>query len=182
MARNLLKRFIPTPAAIKNTPGLHFLGDLLHDPNLFHLNRHSVSVAMFWGLFVAILPIPGQMPVAAAAALLFRCNLPLSVALTWITNPFTMPFFIFITYQMGRLVLQTDPIVLTTPQLSWDWLANEFGHLWKPLLAGSIITGLLFGSLGYLVMQLYWRWHVGYSWKKRQKKRAERNNPPTNIP
>ncbi|OZY85747.1 ATP-binding protein [Cellvibrio mixtus] len=174
MARNLLKRFIPTPAAIKNTPGLHFLGDLLHDPNLFHLNRHSVSVAMFWGLFVALLPIPGQMPVAAAAALIFRCNLPLSVALTWITNPVTMPFFFFITYQMGRLILQTDPINITTPELSWDWLANEFGHLWKPLLAGSVITGLLFGALGYGVMQLYWRWHVNNNWKKRKKMRAQK--------
>jgi uncharacterized protein (DUF2062 family) len=171
MARNLLKRFIPSPAAIKSNPALHFLGDLLHDPNIFHLNRHSVSVAMFWGLFVSLLPIPGQMPVAAACALFFRCNLPLAVALTWITNPFTMPFFFYITYQMGKLVLQTDPIVLSSPQLSWDWLANEFGHLWKPLLAGSVLTGLLFGGLGYFGMQLYWRWHVGYSWKKRSKTR-----------
>lgn len=173
MARNLLKRFIPTPAAIKSNPAFNFLGDLLHDPNLFHLNRHSVSVAMFWGLLVAVLPIPGQMPVAAAAALFFRCNLPLAVALTWITNPFTMPFFFFITYQMGRLVLQLDPITLTEPQLSWDWLANEFGHLWKPLAAGSIITGLLLGTLGYFSMQAYWRWHVGHNWVKRKKKRAE---------
>ncbi|WP_370458216.1 DUF2062 domain-containing protein [Cellvibrio sp. KY-GH-1] len=172
MARNLLKRFIPSPAAIKSNPAFHFLGDLLHDPNLFHLNRHSVSVAMFWGLLVAVLPIPGQMPVAAAAALMFRCNLPLAVALTWITNPITMPFFFFITYQMGRLVLQLDPITLTEPQLSWDWLANEFGHLWKPLAAGSIITGLLLGTLGYFLMQLYWRWHVGHNWEKRKKKRA----------
>jgi uncharacterized protein (DUF2062 family) len=171
MARNLLKRFIPSPAAIKSNPALHFLGDLLQDPNIFHLNRHSVSVAMFWGLFVALLPIPGQMPVAAACALLFRCNLPLSVALTWITNPFTMPFFFFITYQMGRLVLGTDPIALSSPELSWDWLANEFGHLWKPLLAGSVLTGLLFGGLGYFGMQLYWRWHVGHNWKKRSKTR-----------
>ncbi len=95
------------------------------------------------------------------------------VALTWITNPITMPFFFFITYQMGRLVLQLDPITLTEPQLSWDWLANEFGHLWKPLAAGSIITGLLLGTLGYFLMQLYWRWHVGHNWEKRKKKRAE---------
>ena len=77
MARNLLKRFIPSSTSIKNNPALHFLGDLLHDPNLFHLNRHSVSVALFWGLFIACLPIPGQMPLAALAALYFRCNLPI---------------------------------------------------------------------------------------------------------
>ena len=173
MARNLLKRFIPTPAAIKSNPALHFLGDLLHDPNLFHLNRHSVSVAFFWGLFIALLPIPGQMPAAAIAALVFRCNLPLTAALTWITNPLTMPFFFFITYQVGSLVLQSEPL-LVKPELTWDWLANEFGQLWKPLLAGSVLTGLIFGALGYFGMQFYWRWHVNHNWKKRQKMRAEK--------
>ena len=172
MARNLLKRFIPTPAAIKSNPALQFLGDLLHDPNLFHLNRHSVSVAFFWGLFIALLPIPGQMPVAAGAALVFRCNLPICVALSWITNPLTMPFFFFITYQVGSLVLQSQPLMVE-PKLTWDWLANEFGHLWRPLLAGSVLTGLIFGTLGYLGMQLYWRWHVSHNWKKRKKSRAE---------
>ena len=96
MARKFLKRFFPTPAAIKSNPALHFLGDLLHDPNLFHLNRHSVSVAFFVGIFVAFaLPIPGQMAIAAVAALYFRCNLPISVALVWITNPLTIPFFFY---------------------------------------------------------------------------------------
>lgn len=174
MARNLLKRFIPSPAAIKSNPALQFLGDLLHDPNLFHLNRHSVSVAFFWGLFIAMLPIPGQMAVAAGAALLFRCNLPISVALVWITNPFTMPFFFFLTFQVGRLILGTEPLMVE-PELTWDWLANEFGHLWKPLLAGSVLTGLIFGALGYFGMQLYWRWHVHHNWEKRKKKRANKN-------
>lgn len=173
MARNLLKRFIPTPAAIKSNPALQFLGHLLHDPNLFHLNRHSVSVAFFWGLFIALLPIPGQMPAAAGAALLFRCNLPITVALTWITNPFTMPFFFFITYQVGSFFLQSQPLMIQ-PELSWDWLANEFGHLWKPLLAGSVLTGLFFGALGYFVMQFYWRWNVTHNWSKRKKERAEK--------
>jgi uncharacterized protein (DUF2062 family) len=173
MARNLLKRFIPTPAAIKSNPALQFLGDLLHDPNLFHLNRQSVSVAFFWGLFIALLPIPGQMPVAAGAALLFRCNLPIAAALVWITNPFTMPFFFYLTYKVGSVILQSEPLMVE-PELTWDWLANEFGHLWKPLLLGSVLTGLFFGALGYFGMQLYWRWHVNHNWNKRKKLRAER--------
>ena len=173
MARNLLKRFIPTPAAIKSNPALQFLGDLLHDPNLFHLNRQSVSVAFFWGLFIALLPIPGQMPVAAGAALLFRCNLPIAAALVWITNPLTMPFFFYLTYKVGSVILQSEPLMVE-PELTWDWLANEFGHLWKPLLLGSVLTGLFFGALGYFGMQLYWRWHVNHNWNKRKKLRAER--------
>lgn len=173
MARNLLKRFIPTPAAIKSNPALHFLGDLLHDPNLFHLNRHSVSVAFFWGIFIAMLPIPGQMAVAAVAALVFRCNLPISVALVWITNPLTMPFFFFLTYQVGRIILQTEPLVFQ-PEFTLEWITGELRLIWKPLLTGSVITGLVLGALGYFGMQFYWRWHVNHNWNKRQKNRVKK--------
>lgn len=190
MARNLLKRFIPTSASIKSNPALHFLGDLLHDPNLFHLNRHSVSVAFFWGLFVACLPIPGQMPLAAVAALYFRCNLPISCALVWITNPFTMPFFFFLTYTLGRFILQIDPIVfLTPPEMTWEWISTELAYLWYPLfvplVVGGVIAGLIFGALGYFGMKIFWRWKVIREWQKRKQDRAangchsESNNEPS---
>ncbi len=162
MARKLLRRFLPTPAAIKDTPALRFLGTLLHDPNLFHLNRHSVSLAFFVGIFVAFLPIPGQMPLAALLALWVRCNLPISVMLVWISNPITMPAIFFSTYQLGRWLLQSPPVHASL-ELSWDWLLTEFALIWKPLLAGSVLCGLLFGALG---------WQVTKNWQMRKKRRA----------
>lgn len=170
MARKLLKRFIPTTAAIKSNPALHFLGDLLHDPNLFHLNRHSVSVAFLAGIFIAFLPIPGQMPLAAIAALTLRCNLPLTVALVWITNPITMPPVFFACYQVGRWMMQMEPTTMAL-QFNWDSISHKFAVIWKPLLLGSVTCGLVFGCLGYVVMQLFWRWHVVQNWEKRKKKR-----------
>lgn len=193
MARNLLKRFIPTPETIKNNPALRLFEKFLHDPNLFHLNRHSVSTAFFWGLLIAILPIPGQMPLAALAALVFRCNLPISVALAWVSNPVTTPFLLLLSYQIGAFILQSDP-ALIEPNLtfegltnnagyiwaelcdgnfmaSWLWLLNSLGNIWKPLLLGLLVTGLLFGTLGYFVMQVFWRWHVTRAWQKRKQKR-----------
>lgn len=173
MARNLLKRFIPSPSAIKSNPALHFLGDLLHDPNLFHLNRHSVSVAFFWGTFIAFaFPLPGQMAVAALAALYFRCNLPISVALVWITNPFTIPFFFFLAYKIGCVILGL-PEETFKLELTWSWVIREIERLAPPFLLGTVLLGLVLGSFGYLGMQAYWRWHVNHAWKKRQKKRAE---------
>lgn len=193
MARKLLKRFFPSPSQIKQHKALHFLGDMLHDPNLFHLNRHSVSVAFFWGLFVAMLPIPGQMAVAAAAALFFRCNLPIAVALVWITNPLTMPFFFFIAYEVGKFILQVDASTAADAEAVanisfrglWDlivdnqyraalaWLGNELGSVWKPFLLGSIVAGLIWGALGYFGMQAFWRWHAISAWNRRKRKRAD---------
>lgn len=175
MPRKLIKRWTPDPASIKNNPALHFLGDLLHDPNLFHLNRHSVSVAFFVGIFIAFIPAPGQMAIAAGAAFLFRCNLPLSLALVWISNPITIPPIFYATYKLGAWILGTPPMDFTI-ELSWSWFTEELTNLWQPLLVGSLISGLTFGSLGYLCMQGFWRWHVVSNWEKRKALRQKRQD------
>lgn len=170
MARKFIKRWLPDPAIFKERPGLRFLGTLLHDPNLFHLNRHSVSVAVFVGVFSAFLPLLGQTPIAAMLALLFRCNLPISVLLVWISNPITFTPIFFTTYEIGRWVLQTPPIGFSI-EFTWEWFNDEFLRIWKPLLAGSVITGLLLGSLGYLAMQGFWYWSVMRNWERRKTQR-----------
>ena len=104
MARKLLKRLMPDPESIRKRPGLKFLGKLLHDPNLFHLNRHSVSVAAFVGVFTSFLPLPGQMLIAAGLALLARCNLPLSIVLVWISNPLTILPIFATTTKLGTII------------------------------------------------------------------------------
>jgi len=173
MARKLLKRLMPNPESIRETSSLKFLGTLLHDPNLFHLNRHSVSVAAFVGIFVCFLPFPGQMILAATLALLLRCNLPLSIMLVWISNPITIPPIFYATYKLGSWILGTPPIDFNI-ELTWAWFVEEFTHLWQPLLTGSLIAGLTFGAIAYLAMRSFWRWQVLNHWKKRQKERANR--------
>lgn len=173
MARKILKRWIPSSAKVRQMPALQFLGTLLHDPNLFHLNRHSVSVAVFIGIVVAFLPTLGQMPLAALLALILRANLPISVALCWITNPITIPPMFYLTYEIGRWILQTPPLEFNMV-LSWEWFKGEFLQIWKPLLLGSVLTGVFLGCFGYLTMQAFWYWHVMSHWQKRKKKRWEK--------
>ena len=131
--------------------------------------------AFFVGIFVAFIPLPGQMPIAALLALLLHCNLPISVALVWISNPLTMPAIFFSTYQLGRWLLELPPVQVSL-ELSWHWLMHEFSLIWKPLLVGSLLSGLVFGVMGYVVMQLFWRWTVVKSWQRRKLRR--RSSPP----
>ena len=65
--QKLLHKFIPDHDVIKQHKNLQFLGDKLHDPNLWHLNRRSASMAFVVGLFCAWIPTPGQMAIAAIA-------------------------------------------------------------------------------------------------------------------
>ena len=174
MPRKIFKRLFPNPHNIRNYPGLRFLGTLLHDPNLFHMNRHSVSEAFFLGLFLAFLPFPGQIPLAAIGALLLRCNLPIAFALVWITNPFTFPFIFYACYKLGIWILGVPhhPVHFT---LTWDWLQNNFLPIWPPLMLGCLICSLFFSCAGYLLIQWSWRWHTSKRWKARHARRLANN-------
>lgn len=172
MPRKILKRWLPDPTKIRSTPTLRFLGTLLHDPNLFHLNRHSVSVAFFVGLFVAFLPTLGQIPIAAIGALIFRCNLPISMSLVWISNPLTFPIIYFATYKLGARLMQIPPHPFHI-EMSWHWFATEFLLIWEPLLLGSMIASVFFGCVGYITIQWTWRWHVIQRWQLRKQRKQD---------
>lgn len=166
MSRFSLKKLIPSPESIKSSKSLRFLGELIHDPNLFHLNRRSVSRAFFWGLLIGLLPpIPVHTPAAAAAALFGRCNLPLVLAAVWISNPITIPFIAYELYQLGCLTLQVAPV--STLELSWDALRQ----IWKPYLVGSLIGSLTIATVGYFIANCIWRLNVKRKWQARGKKR-----------
>ena len=96
---------MPDHQTIKEHKHLKIFGKLLHDGNLWHLNRRSVSGAFAVGLFCAFVPIPSQMILAAAIAIIIRVNLPISVALVWISNPITMPPIFYAAYKFGAYVM-----------------------------------------------------------------------------
>ncbi len=178
MPKKFIKRFIPSHTAIKNHRFLKVFGDLLHDPNLWHLNRRSVAGAFFWGLFWAAIPIPLQMGAAAASAIFCRVNLPIAVALVWLTNPLTMPPVFYFNYLVGTWILRR-PVEVTHFQPSLAWFESVVGQIWEPLMIGSGVVGLIAGLLGYVGMRAFWRWHVLSQFKRRQASRVDKT-PSTN--
>lgn len=171
MSRFNLKKLLPSPEAIKSSKSLHFLGDLIHDPNLFHLNRRSVSLAFFWGILIGLLPpIPIHTPAAAAAALFGRCNLPLVIAVVWISNPLTIPVIAYEAYHLGCFILQTAPVSIF--ELSWDTLYQ----IWKPYLVGSVAGSVFSATLGYFICNYAWRLNVKRKWNARRKRRRQNSH------
>ena len=159
---------------MREIKSLHILGDWIYAGNLWHINRYSSSMAFFVGLFVAFMPVPGQMVIAALLAVLLNCNLPLSVSLVWITNPVTMPPIFYLAYRLGALIIGV-PVEPIHFELSFHWLAYSLASIWQPFLLGCLLCGLFFGSLGYFVVNMLWRWRVVRHLRERKRRRTKRD-------
>lgn len=166
MPRKFFQRIMPNHEAIKSSRSLKIFGRLLHDANLWHLNRRSASGAFAIGLFCAFIPVPFQMVLAAALAIPFRVNLPLSVALVWVSNPITMPALFYLCYLVGTWIIgaPSQPFHF---ELSWQWLADSITTLGPAFLLGCLVLGTLASIIGYFVIRLLWRQSVVSAWRAR---------------
>ncbi len=122
------------------------------------------------GLFCAFVPIPFQMVLAAGIAIITQANIPISVALVWITNPITMPAIFYFTYRVGTWLLDSTPKKINV-EFTPEWISHSMSHIWKPLFLGSILCGILLAIIGYASTRLLWRWHVTSAWKNRKQRR-----------
>jgi uncharacterized protein (DUF2062 family) len=171
--QKLIHKFIPDHDVIKRHKSLQFLGDKLHEPNLWHLNRRSVAKAFAVGLFCAWIPTPTQMAFAAIGAIYFRSNIPLSVGLVWITNPITMPPLFYFAYLVGLYFLH-----LPAASFSLDALLS--GDILFPFLTGCLIVGMVCSLAGYMGIDYFWRYHVAKKWaarKEARKQESPKKNP-----
>lgn len=173
MPRKFFKKYTPHPERIRRIKGLGMVAHLIGNPNLWHLHRHSVAKAFANGLFWMAIPIPSQMLAAAAVSLLTRANLPLSLVLVWISNPFTMAPIFYFNYRIGSLFINQPPQQQLQFELSWHWITTTLGDLWLPLYLGSLLVGGLLATLGYFSIHIIWRWHVARQWEKRMRKRQK---------
>jgi hypothetical protein len=175
MKKNFLKKFIPAPEKIQNNKHLKMFGKILQDPNLWHVNRRSVSRAVSIGLFSCYLPFPGHTIIATFLCILLSANLPIAVALVWVSNPFTIPPMFYFAYKIGVIVLHSH-IAKFHFHVSFHWLINEIDTVGPPLLVGSLICGSILAIIGYIAVQWYWRRSVQNAWKKRALNRIKKSN------
>ncbi len=174
MPKKLLKKYMPDHHKIRKHPHLNkVFGTLLHDGNLWHLNRRSASGAFAVGLFVAFVPLPLQMIIAAAVAIAIRVNLPLSVALVWVTNPITIPPMFYGAYVVGAALMGFEG---SKAEMEWsiDWFTNEGAAYLEPFLLGCFVLGTVSAAVGYATIRGLWRLHLVQRIRERRDARHAR--------
>ena len=183
--KKIIRRYTPSQESLNDSKFLTLFKVFLTKQDLWHFNRRSVAIGTFWGVFISLMPIPFQMPAAAFLALLFRCNLPVALLGTWLSNPITSPVIFAFEYALGARLLGTQLFHDVSEQISSDgWLSaifslgfsewlDKFSDLWYPMLLGGVICGFLAGVVAYLWVRLYWRFVVVRSWKSRKDSRQK---------
>jgi hypothetical protein len=166
--KHLMRRLAPDTKTLKEHKGLRVFGRLLHDPNLWHVNRRSAAGAFAVGLFMMYMPPFGQALMAAGAAMVFRVNLPIAVALVFITNPITIPPMFYFAYLLGALVLgqAVAPFDLDFWVEPRNWLS-----ILSPLALGCLLCAIACSVIGYFGVRLAWRWHVVRHLERRRARR-----------
>ena len=167
MPKKIIRRVLPDLATMLKHPSMRWTAPLIRDPNILHLNRESVSLAVFIGVLVAFLPLPGQTFIAAGLALWWGANLPLSILCIWISNPVTIAPIFFLTYRVGAAVLGSSPLDFSIA-LTWEWFSNLGSGVFLPLIVGSLLCGVMLASAGYFSIYYLWRWKVIKNWEARK--------------
>lgn len=172
MPRKTLRKILPDLPSLLAKPSLRWLNRLTGDPNLLHINRQSVSLGVFIGVFCAFLPLPVQTLVAAFTALWWRANLALAVILVWISNPLTIPPIFYLNYRLGAWLLGRQPSQHEVT-LSWQWFDSVGSHILLPLALGSLVVALVAATVSYCAVFWLWRWKVVRNWQRRQQQRND---------
>ena len=182
MPRKFFRRFLPDSETVRTHKYLAWCGSWLHHPNLWALNRKSVAGGFAIGLFAGLVPGPLQMLTAALLAIPLKKNLPVALATTLYTNPFTIAPLYLLAYGYGRLLLGAGRHPAEVQPFEWDWAhwvdsAQALAHwalaLGKPLAIGLAALALTLAAAGYFAVQLAWRAYVVYAWRARKRRRAQ---------
>ena len=126
-------------------------------PEYLSTSRRMISRAVLIGLFIAFIPMPMQM----AAVLLFvpfvKFNVPVALAMCWLSNPVTMPPMYYMEYLTGSFLLgmQPEPV-----QMTLEWFKNNLDNIFIPLYFGTAVYSIFGSLLAYFAVNYFWKLSV----------------------
>lgn len=193
----LLTRLIakaPTRGEVAGWKAMRPIRPLLRHDHIWRFNRRAVRNGVALGLFMGTVVPLGQSFAAALVAAPLRANLAIAALCTFVSNPFTTPFFYLGAYGIGSAALGRHPVAhvgevdwgaaasqswagvrdaLDHPTLAaaGDWLAGAADWLLAialPVFVGLLLIGAALAALGYCGTELGWRRWVRRRWRSRR--------------
>ena len=164
-------KVLPSDEILQNSRLKKIVGSALFRPELWQIRRESIATGAAIGLFWAFIPVPAQMLLSSITAIVFRANIPVGLAMCWITNPLTIPFFLLMNYRVGLLVTASQPVDIHFHSL--ESMKHALAIIWLPLGLGSLTVAVCASAFGYFFTLLLWRTLVLRKHTKRGKSRKK---------
>ncbi len=155
-------RFLKHPRKLRQSPAMRWFARHFLDKRVWKPTQHTLSGGMAVGMFVTLQLLPIQMPTATILAAIFRVNIPIAIALCWVSNPATVPFMAWLEYAIGKWVLGLHTAVPTSSlhmpaSIADAWtMLKEHGPV---MLIGGTILGAVVALLSYIIT--WGCWEVG---------------------
>ncbi|WP_209347911.1 DUF2062 domain-containing protein [Pontixanthobacter sp. CEM42] len=178
-----IRKYTPTREEMARNKYLAPIAHRFLTPELWRFTRRSVPRGVALGIFAGFIIPVGQIFLAAFLALPARANVPLSALVTFITNPFTFPFWAVAANKVGSFILKIDRAAtggeMETEMASgrWAWLIELFEGVGVTVLVtifGFVVLAVVGAALGYVVSSFVWRLKVARKRTKRLKQMEAR--------
>ncbi|WP_249171900.1 DUF2062 domain-containing protein [Erythrobacter sp. JK5] len=172
-AADTIRKYMPSREEMSRNKYLAPIAHRFLSPELWRFTRRSVPRGVALGLFAGFIIPFGQIFLAAFLALPARANVPIAAMVTFVTNPFTFPFWIVVANQVGETTLNIDQAVggIANEELQsgrLTWLVDLF-EMAGVTAFGFLVLAIVTSAVGYLVAGGVWRVIVA---RKRAKRLA----------
>lgn len=147
---------------------------VLGDPALWSLHRRNVTRALALGLFLAFVPLPAHVLLAALMAIALRVNLPVTLTAVFFTNPLTIVPLYFAAYWVGAHLLGMPTRKALPDSDQGTLLAFWHGPFWQPFLLGCLVLGLAVAIIGYIALGTFWHTSLVRKYYKRKRERKDK--------
>ncbi len=148
---------LPTHESLSKHPWLAPVAAKLAAPELWRLQNEAVARGVAVGIFWAFVIPVGQIIAAAAHCVWWRANIPVAAAMTMLTNPLTIGFWLWLAYQLGAFFLG-EPLMAAPASQADGVFAWILAFGWPTVFGMGIfaIGGSILGYVGVkLVSRLY---------------------------
>jgi uncharacterized protein len=162
--RERLRAKLPTRDELAAQPWLKPIAHRVLDRKLWAPQHEAVARGVAVGLFWAFALPFAQIVAAAAHCVWWRANIPVAAAITFITNPFTVGFWLYLAYRVGSMFIDAPPPLAAQETAGLlQWLRT----IGWPAILGMGLFAVGGSVLGYALVKIVWRLRVMFKMHRR---------------
>jgi uncharacterized protein (DUF2062 family) len=147
-------KYLPRRKHLKGGRLHRLVGDRLFAPELWAPRRDTMAKGLALGVFIGMTPTMGaQIILTGIAACMLRVNIPIALAGSLVTNPFTAPLIYPLQYQLGVWLVGSPDV---EELRGYTGMMRAFVRYAKPLWIGSLFFGAFAAPVAYGLVALVW--------------------------